>query len=59
MDVVHPKLPDVEPAPNNNGLPVCDGANGISGVDCVSSEHFPRKYSGHPNTPAGPPVLAF
>jgi hypothetical protein len=39
-------------------LPVCDGSNGVFGVDCTASGHYPRKLVGTPYAPAGPPVLA-
>lgn len=39
-------------------LPQCDGSNGVAGVDCLNSGHYPRKLDGTPFAPAGPPVGA-
>jgi hypothetical protein len=39
-------------------LPICDGSNGVIGVNCASTGNYPRKLVGTPFAPAGPPVLA-
>lgn len=35
------------------GLPVCDGADGTVGVDCLHSGSYPRKLEGTPYAPNG------
>ena len=35
-----------------NQLPVCDGSNGVVGLDCLSAHNFPRKT--FPDRPYGP-----
>jgi hypothetical protein len=34
-----------------NALPLCDGSNGVVGLDCLSTGGYPRKTSGRPHTP--------
>jgi hypothetical protein len=38
------------------GLPLCNGENGVHGVDCVSTGNYPRKLSGRPYAPSGAPA---
>merc|ERR1711990_866179 len=33
------------------GLPLCDGSNGVVGLDCASVNGFPLKTAGRPYTP--------
>ena len=35
------------------GLPLCDGSNGVVGMDCLSSRDYPRKLEGTPYAPNG------
>jgi hypothetical protein len=32
-------------------LPLCDGSNGVVGLDCLSTGSYPRKTEGRPYTP--------
>jgi hypothetical protein len=32
-------------------LPLCDGSNGVVGLDCLSTNGYPRKTAGRPYTP--------
>ena len=34
-------------------LPLCDGSNGVVGVNCLASGNYPRKLTGTPYAPAG------
>jgi len=35
------------------GLPLCDGSNGVVGVDCLFIRDYPRKLEGTPYAPDG------
>ena len=35
------------------GLPLCDGSNGVVGMDCLASGNYPKKLTGTPYAPNG------
>ena len=37
----------------HRGLPLCDGSNGVVGMDCLSSGDYPRKLNATPYAPNG------
>ena len=41
------------------GLPLCNGENGVVGYDCLTSGNYPRKLTGTPYAPTGAPAAAF
>ena len=41
------------------GLPLCNGENGVVGYDCLTSGNYPRKLKGTPYAPTGEPAGRF
>ena len=41
------------------GLPLCNGENGVVGYDCLTSGNYPRKLSGTPYAPNGAKASTF